>query len=221
MTTGRDTEIRDFKHVTVSSLSTLMFSVTCEKLYSWVRRFSCVRYCTLRFDRWRRDGSLAHVLHLFVDASTQLTRIACILICDSKHWLDIVSGRYVVLWVLIFATVRSNVNLENLSLVKSFEKSSCKVKEGERIVLFVAFQLTLTQDVVPDDLCTHDMSTVITRLYTIVESLHQFHPIDVFLMSSCLRLIHFKDSDDHIRRIRSHCWRWCRKNILGIIFLRG
>ena len=75
------------------------------------------------------------MLHLFVDASTQLTGIACILICDSKHWSEIVSWSDVVLSVLTFATVRSNVNLGNLSLVKSFEYSSCEVKEGRRIVL--------------------------------------------------------------------------------------
>ena len=144
--------------------------------------------CTLRSDRWRSDGSLAHLLLLFVDTNWYVW---------SKHWSDIISGRYVVLSVLTFATLRSNANLDIWTLVKSFEYCSCKVKQEQRVVLYVEFQLTLTQDIVPDDNCTHDMSTNITRLYSIVESRHQFHPIEEFLMSSCLHLIHSRTTSCH------------------------
>ena len=132
-------------------------------------------------------------------------------------WFEALIGHRIWKLCRLFSTYfrdsETNVTLENWSLAKLSEKSSCEVKRGQRIVLFVGFQLTLTQDVVPDDLCTHDMSTVITRLFTIVESRHQFVPIDVFLTSSCLRLIHLKNSDDPVRRIRSSCSRWWRENI--------
>ena len=123
----------------------------------------------------------------------EMTWLAGKLKYHSKHWSDIVFGSYLVLSVLTSEAVRSNVNLENWSLARSLAYRSCEVKGGRRIVLDLGFQLTLPQDIFTDDVCTHDMSTIITRLYTIVESRHHFHLMDVFLMSSCLRLIHLKD----------------------------
>ena len=176
MTTGRDS--RDFQHVTVSSLSPLMFSVTNEVFFSWVTDVALT--CSIFF--WHEHAAASTHVEL------RWLELQLYWYVWSKHLSDIVSGSCVVWSVHTFATVRSNVNLENWTLVKSLAYSSCEVKEGQRIVLYVGFQLTLTQDIVPDDICTHYMSTVTTRLYSIVESRHQFHPLDEFLMSSCFRL---------------------------------
>ena len=143
----------------------------------------------------------------------EMTWNLSILICDSKHWSDIVFGSSVVLSVLTFATVRSNVNLENWLLAKSFGYSFCDVKGGRRI-----YSLRW----IPDDASSG------YRLRWFLYSLHvncyhafvYYRWISTFFSSARCGphvIVLTSDSsqglDDPIRRIRSNYWRWWRKNI--------